>query len=87
MLPVDVGGPGNGSGGSTGGVTKALTGTNAIVCAAGAGPLLTKAAAALEGAKQGGEICLAPAAPATTKGKDGLGPWKGEVRGVCVFVV
>ncbi|CAM9209213.1 unnamed protein product [Ectocarpus sp. 4 AP-2014] len=78
VLPVEVGGPGNGSGGSTGGVTKALIGTNAIVCAAGAGPLLTKAAAALEGAKQGGEICLAPKAPAATKGKDGLGPWNGD---------
>ncbi|CAB1113909.1 unnamed protein product [Ectocarpus sp. CCAP 1310/34] len=86
VLPVGVGGPGNGSDGSTGGVTKALTGSNAIVCAAGAGPLLTKAAAALEGAKQGGEICLAPAAPATTKGKDGPGLWKGdEVTGLCVY--
>ncbi|CAM9247576.1 unnamed protein product, partial [Ectocarpus fasciculatus] len=78
VLPADVGGPGKGSGGSTGGVTKALTGTNAIVCAAGAGPLLTKAAAALEAAKKGGEICLTPAAPGTTMGKDGLGPWKSD---------
>ena len=45
MLPAD----GRGSDETA---TKALTGTNAIVCAAGAGPLPTKAASAVEAARQ-----------------------------------
>lgn len=52
MLPADV--RSGGSGGDNAGATKALTGTNAIVCAAGGGPLLTKAAAMTEAAKKNG---------------------------------
>ncbi|CAN0183838.1 unnamed protein product, partial [Pylaiella littoralis] len=51
ILP-DVRSGGSGSGDV--GATKALTGTNAIVCAAGGGPLLTKAVAVIEAAKESG---------------------------------
>lgn len=45
--PADVRGSGDGA-------TQALTGINAIVCAAGAGPLPTKAVATVEAARQNG---------------------------------
>lgn len=52
MISPDVRSGGSGSGDV--GATKALTGTNAIVCAAGGGPLLTKAVAVIEAAKESG---------------------------------
>lgn len=58
---------GGSGGGDVGGGTKALTGTNAIVCAAGSGPLLTKAATAIAAAKQNG-MSLGLTVSATAEG-------------------
>lgn len=66
-LPADVRSGGGSGGGGNVGATKALTGTNAIVCAAGGGPLLTRAAAAIAAAKQSG-MSLGLTASATAEG-------------------
>lgn len=69
MLPAD-------GRGSDENATKALTGTNAIVCAAGAGPLPTKAAAVVEAARQNGmNLSLAGSAAV-----EGLGSTEGDVQ-------
>ncbi|CAM9135050.1 unnamed protein product [Scytosiphon promiscuus] len=68
-LPPDIKAGGN-SRGCGGGVTKALTGTNAIVCAAGGGPLPTKAAMAVESARQNGVSLI----PEASLAPDGRGP-------------
>eukprot|EP00752_Nemacystus_decipiens_P012187 g10805.t1 len=60
--------------------TKALTGTNAVVCAAGAGPLPTKAAAAVEAARQNGMNLTHAGSTAVA----GVGSSDGDAQ-VCVY--
>lgn len=79
-LPADIrAGGGSRSGGDA--ITKALTGTNAIVCAAGGGPLPSKAAMAIESARQNG-VSLNPAESLTAEGRDDVRSkgFDGQVR-------